>query len=327
MRRTSPRTGALLAAMLVLAGTIIAACDSEFITATGPDAGGAAGAGGLSEGGAAGDPAVCSEPCGEDMPTCSEDGCVACSNDAACGEGVCDPERGCVECRDGSQCPATQPVCDDGACVACTDSDDCSQVSGKPYCSEVSGACVQCLPGDHGTCGEGRLCHADLQECVDVEEGIAATCEPCVSDAHCVAGHRCVRPDVFGEEGYSCLPEASPGCDDEPFVNGIQALDAESGLLVSVCGLRTTSCAGFLDFSQAVEGCSEPEDLEPEGAGDAACGGPGTEDNTLCRAVDGGARCTYTCLSSTDCPCGASCDDDACTPSATSEPCPQVTMP
>ncbi len=298
-----------------------AACDAEFRIQADAASGGAAGATvPPPEGGAAGQGGSCGEPCPDDVPSCLDEECVTCRDDAEC-EDFCDPERGCVQCLEDSHCPAAQPVCEAGTCVGCQHGSDCERLAGDlPFCNESSGACVECLPTIQDVCGHGRLCHVERQECIDIDHGTALTCEACASDAHCMVGHRCVHSTFSGESGYVCLPAATPSCARAPFVNKIQILEA--GEIVSVCGLKTTSCAGFLNFSRGVPGCSEQADLEPEGEADSACGVPSTTDGARCVPFEDGARCTYTCELPADCPCGASCDDGVCSVVADPDVCP-----
>lgn len=314
--------GGWLAALL-LASVGFAACDAEFkLQADAASSGGAGGTVSPPEGGAAGQGGSCGEPCPDDVPSCVDEECVSCRDHSDC-DGFCDGERGCVECLDDAHCPASRPICEAGACGGCRNGDDCERFADDlPYCNEASGACVECLPTIPNVCGHGRLCHVERQECVDIDGGTALTCEACVSDAHCLEGHRCVHSGLSGESKYVCLPEAKPACSLAPFVNATQRMDAESGLLVSVCALNTTTCTGFLQFSRAVPGCSEQEDLAAGAEADAACGHPGIDDDARCVPFEDGARCTYTCEHPSDCPCGASCEDGLCSVVADPDSCP-----
>src|SRR5690554_4471418 len=282
---------------------------------------GGAGGGALGGGGGA-----CDESCAGGASECDAESagsteCVACTAESGCEVGVCDASRGrCVACLEDADC--TEPGaarCDGGECVGCTEDAQCAGVDGRELCDVGTGECVECLPGEHDSCGAGWLCHGERRECVEAQAASAPTCGTCVADAHCKAGFRCVQPNLFGEEGYFCLPEADPECDTRrPFVNKLEDLVTIDGEAVTVCGHRFTSCAGFNHFSTAVDGCSEATDPPPTGEGNAACGLPGTADNTRCRGFGTGARCSYRCLSADDCPCGVDCVDQVCgfTPNA-----------
>lgn len=291
----------------------LATC-GEFRPRNGAGGGGAGTANGTGGGGAA----ACDAPCEGDTPICDDESgeCVACTEADGCDSGLCDPaSHTCVACLENEDCEdAGAPRCDGGECVGCTEADDCAGIAGKPLCHVESGACVECLPGEHDTCGTGFLCHGQLRECVEAQAGSAASCQPCVADAHCQPGRHCVAPGRFGEEGYFCLPEPNPGCAARrPFVFEMEEVATIDDATVTVCGHAFTSCAGLNDFRSAVPGCSEAGDAtipgEP-GPGDEVCGLEGTTDGTRCRAFSGEARCTYRCSSNDDCLCGHDCTGD-----------------
>lgn len=219
-----------------------------------------------------------------------------------------------------AECEGDTPVCDEeaGECVGCLSTEDCAE----GVCDPEARTCVGCLPGAHDTCGTGHLCNGELRECVEAEAGTAPTCGGCVADAHCKEGFRCVAPDRFGEEGFFCLPEPNPGCDTRrPFAHRMEDLATIDSATVTVRGHAFTSCAGFNDFRTAVDGCSEATDPPPAGEGNAACGLPGTADNTRCRTFEAGARCSYRCGSVDDCLCGFDCVDQVCSLTVNAEEC------
>lgn len=290
--------------------------------ASGGGEGGGAGLGGGADGGAS----ACEATCEGETPVCDAASaeCVECTTSSGCEEGLCDASsHSCVECLEDSDCTtADEPRCDGGSCAGCTEDADCAGISGKGQCHVPTGECVECVPGEHDTCDEGHLCHGERRECVEAEAGAAPTCQPCVADAHCKAGFRCVAPSRFGEEGFFCLPEPDPGCaSHRPFVQELTDVATIDGAEATVCGHAFTSCAGFNHFRTAVEGCSLATDPPPDGEGNAACGLPGTEDNTRCRAFSGEARCTYRCSSKDDCLCGHECTDQVCAFTANDETC------
>lgn len=293
--------------------------DCHYLNTCGGEASGGSGA---STGGAGGGPlggggGACDESCAGGAPVCDAESteCVACTAESGCEVGVCDASRGrCVACLEDADCTSASAArCDGGECVGCTEDAQCAGVDGRELCDVGTGECVECLPGEHDSCGAGFLCHGVERRCVEAAAANAPTCGACVADAHCKAGFRCVAPHLFGEEGFFCLPEPNPGCDTRrPFAHRIEDLVTIDGELVTVCGHRFTSCAGFNHFSTAVDGCSEATDPPPTGEGNAACGLPGTADNTRCRAFEAGARCSYRCSSKDDCKCGHDCIDDVC---------------
>ena len=312
--------GALVVGIAVLTPSCtdrFAGCDKT-LTCAQTNVGGEGGVGGDSSVSSGGDgsfaPLPCEDSCAGDAPYCHEELCVECLDDEHCEAGFCAPTtHTCAACVDDEHCPASAPVCEGGACVGCSEPANCEGVAERPFCHEPSGACVECLPGEHESCGAGRLCHGQLHECVDGVEGGAVVCEPCVADAHCPAGHRCVLPGRFEGEGFVCLPERDAGCGDKrPLVHEFGERTSMDGEPVTICGHRFTSCRGLRNFSTAVAGCSAAHDVPPAGDGDSACGLREVKDNTRCRPFAPGARCTLRCQSPDDCPCGFDCTSSVC---------------
>lgn len=282
-------------------------CDK---TLTCNDASGGQGGAAGGQGGAGGTVNECG-PCTPDQKGCHEGVCVECTANAHCAPELCNPSsHTCVQCLENADCPATTPVCDGGTCKGCTEPADCTGRTGTELCHEDSGACVECLPGEHDSCGAGKLCHGEERQCVDAVAGEATPCTPCVADAHCQTGLRCARPDRFGEEGFFCLPEPGAGCDTKrPFFQQLTGIGLIDGGQASVCGHRFTSCAGLSHFSETTDGCAEADDVT---TGDGACGLAGTTDNTRCRSTGANAACTFRCQTINDCPCGFGCTSQVC---------------
>ena len=126
---------------------------------------------------------------------CSEGECVACSDDAHCGDRMCADISGTAQC---AQCDPSRPMAENG----------CSE--NEPYCSRI-GRCGACMHNDHcstrnpvcdldrNTC---RLCEAD-SECS--EQGLLCFGGQCrVCDPNRDA------PDLSGVD-LGCTPEA-PQC-------------------------------------------------------------------------------------------------------------------
>lgn len=138
--------------------------------------------------------------CGSDAPS-PGGGTSVCRADKDCDSGVCDPFRGCVDCRASSQCQSGQE-CLGGSCrlsQPCTSDQACSE---GQHCDLGAQTCVDCLKQTDcadgsacvsGACQPASACH-DAQGCrpgtvCDLAHG---TCVECLGGADCAAGERCV---------------------------------------------------------------------------------------------------------------------------------------
>jgi hypothetical protein len=183
-------------------------------------------------------------------------------------------------------------VCDTsqgaGECVQCTGvQDDACAVGGKDYvCDSLNRTCAAAVPEN--------------------EVGSAGVCDACLSDAHCATGRVCVEAEFQGQTvpGWVCLWQqggdggAPTECASGPrpytnlFIN-VTSIDDQENL--SVCGLRSTTCAALRDITKA---------CDPNGD---ECGLPGVDDGR-CEDQDG-FQCTIPCNGTADCPpTGATCD-------------------
>jgi hypothetical protein len=160
----------------------------------------------------------------------------------------CDPQFGCVDCRDDSDCGASLPGCVDGECRECAQSSDCPTgeacVLGKgecePACASdgdckdderchpVSKSCGECLSGDDcpqdtpacspalrcGECGSDDDCPTAEAYCELKSE---ARCRECLVDAHCALGKLCVDHDCLVPcvDDQDCVGMTDAHCDLE----------------------------------------------------------------------------------------------------------------
>ncbi|MEZ4442585.1 MAG: hypothetical protein R3B72_26060 [Polyangiaceae bacterium] len=103
-----------------------------------------------------------------------------------CGNQVCDPQLGCVDCLNDGDCSMQQPICVLGSCEECGKNADCppmelcnpathqcqSPCNGNQGCNQGpadicdpnTGLCVECL--NDNQCGGDQLCSPD-GVCVD----------------------------------------------------------------------------------------------------------------------------------------------------------------
>ncbi|MBX3246209.1 MAG: hypothetical protein KF901_03425 [Myxococcales bacterium] len=258
------------------------------------------------------DAGPCNGLCAPDL--CLDDTCVECSPTTPCTEGVCTAEGACVTCTQDAHCTSPDAArcdLDTNECAPCEASPECEGVTAgdRPLGICDDGTCVECVPGEHGPCGAGRLCNGQTRGCEEAEAGSRAECQRCIADAECIEGTVCVSPGQYGETGHFCLPRREEFC-ARPFVAVANEQTSIDGATVDYCRHRNTSCAGFNHFSSAVPGCMTATDGAVVGGvapGDGSCGLPGTTDNTRCRVGGAGARCTYQCSSSDDCREGHTC--------------------
>lgn len=296
-------------ALAASAASLASSCKSEFSgcettleCAKAPGAGGEGGRGGGGDGGGGGGD-------GGDPGTSGAPACGASCDGATphCDEGA----GACVECLESGDCAeAEAPRCEAGACVGCADGSDCAGIDGKPLCDGAAGACVECLT--EADCG-GKVCHPATRTCTLVDARAKHVCHPCSHDAECQEGQVCVETRYndpsAGVVGQFCLwrrrapapgPAGSCGLSSRPYSRSV-AVTSVDGEDVTVCELRTTTCAALLQHSQPVEGCSSPAD-------NSACGADGFNDG-LCRLnSEAEARCTYPCGGLEDCRPGFTCD-------------------
>jgi hypothetical protein len=255
----------------------------------------------------------------------SDHSCKPCLNSAHCtaipGRPIC-ASGTCVECTKQSDCnDSTASQCDmtTKACVPCTSDAHCSNIAGKSVC--LAGECVQCTAANPSACGidaqsgAAFVCDSVKHTCTTSLASSANVCKPCVSDAQCYAGQRCVL-DTIGtgasakDVGYFChwkkgdtTNGAPADCfgDGRPYAKTIAAMTID-GESADICVLRVSSCVAGAEFS--TKNCAQTGTPD-----DAACGFAPPVD-AKCIPVTGSSayRCTMRCLSDEDCPDGSPCD-------------------
>lgn len=281
--------------------------------------------------------------CGATDPVCNGNKCTGCTSKADCtaraDAPACESTSGdCVECTttDPAKCTAANKVCKTGAnsCVECNTSADCKDPT-KPTCEAnvcracandndcsgkmsggvaldacLSGQCVDCrvdatdTKKDYG-CAGTLACNPTTRACSDRMKNSASTCSACLSDAECIADHRCVEMTYLGtalqpggQSGGYCLPLISaPGDCPIPYRATPVVRGSRSGAASdSFCGVNEnkTTCEAIRAFGK---GCSS--------GGVSACGATGAR----CENVNGSSLCTYSCGSgaSDECPENRGC--------------------
>jgi hypothetical protein len=201
----------------------------------------------------------------------------------------------CVECVSNADCQANAgaSACQNNQCVPCTVDADCNGIASGgvelPVCD--AGTCVQCTGSKNAACSNGvNVCDSRTKQCTTFLRSSAATCEPCVSDAHCGTTQRCAF-HLFGTTplGPFCLPvatgAASNTCSSTPFA-GLTASTTIDGVSANLCLLRLTTCEGLADFG--VQACDAAADCGEDGLADGLCD-------------EGVETCSIPCNSSLDC--------------------------
>jgi hypothetical protein len=141
------------------------------------------------------------------------------------------PTSGLDDCEAGSMCFQVDPTTNEGVCVAF-----CTGTEAQPTCADPSRVCsithegvlVLCLtPCDPlaPQCPEGESCQAGDDAFVCVRAGEGALGDPCGQFVDC-------------ELGASCIPDATPGCEEACCTS---ACDPEN----PACALPEQTCAAF----------------------------------------------------------------------------------
>jgi len=138
--------------------------------------------------------------CSSNGPSPSN-GTSVCRADEDCQSGVCDPFRGCVDCRASSQCDEGQE-CLGGTCRViqpCTSDQACAD---GQHCDLGAQVCVDCLK--QSDCAVGSTCVSGAcqpaSSCSDAKGCRAGTvcdlahgtCVECLGQGDCAAGESCV---------------------------------------------------------------------------------------------------------------------------------------
>lgn len=171
--------------------------------------------------------------CGPAAPQCVGGACGACTSDDPCsgraGLKRCvtaagDPQLGaCVQCTGHAQCNDPTPECGaDHRCVPCTGDEACAGRPGETVCDrsgdpQFTGNCVACTGTEYAGCTQGTteyVCISARRVCsgTALEHG-AGACEPCVSDAHCQQGSRCVQRLAPPDAGAYLCTATQTTCD------------------------------------------------------------------------------------------------------------------
>lgn len=252
-----------------------------------------------------------SRDCTGTAPRCENNQCVACESSSDCmdrmGTPVCGPAGACVECTTNLDCPATEGRCDTmtNTCADCTSSLDCMGRPGAEECNS-SGDCVQCTPPTEMVrCGTSATCNAFTFACTGAAPGTKTTCQRCVADSECTAGHFCVRTEFMGaprpeENGY-CLPAMVGACPMNLYTQMISRETVSGVTGVVVCGpdeTRTTCEAvrDYLDNRACESGDAGATDM---------CGADGLDDAVCIPTMN---LCSLRCSTGRQCPTGGTCN-------------------
>jgi hypothetical protein len=206
----------------------------------------------------------------------------------------------CVECVVNGDCkdPAA-PRCEANTCVPCVNDEECSGITVGGVDRHVcdAGICVQCNGTNYTACAGGINVCSSLPDSngslartctLDAPVGSASLCQPCVADAQCADGRRCIEGRFDGSSvGYFCYPVQAPSAPlcPRPFSLTATVLSIE-GRPAPVCLLASTTCEAFVDSDRVT--CT----------GDEECGVAGLDD-ALCSSVTG--TCTLPCSRNDEC--------------------------
>lgn len=260
------------------------------------------------------------EDCGAGK-LCQYGTCVACIDNAQCGDRVCDKASGsCVPCSAAAVCSAPAR-CDlaIGRCAECLQSSDCAQnracINDRclPQCLDnsscpggfcVGGGCVACRGnGDCPQLGQwcdGGTCRAQCVQNSDCDGG--RSCDPMTHTCYAPCNGMCTRGQVCS--GGKCLA----ACDNS--VPCAQGKKCQAGVCVPECAVDG-DCAGVRPFTICSGGQCVPSG---KCAFDADC-----PVSNLCAAGTCAPRPTvllpgkgYACAGPCDCRQGELCSAGAC---------------
>jgi len=273
-----------------------------------------------SSGGSGGLASVCDEACSQNdnTPFCSDtlERCVACRDNDDCSspKSVCNPKDDtyeCVECVQHSDCTdPTAPLCAGNKCVPCGSNSDCDELN-LNVCQN-DGSCVECVTADDCKVGSDLfVCAPNTNTCTATKPNSLFACDECAHDLDCQVGQLCVT-QVFESAtiGNFCTwtkagrpATASGSCNPngKPFAGFAAAATSVDGATADLCVLRKTTCPGYLDYLQVVDGCEGP------GTQDSACGAANVSDGLCRNNTESDPFCTYPCSINADCAGSASC--------------------
>jgi hypothetical protein len=231
---------------------------------------------------------------------CTFEGCAACDDGL-----VCEPTRGCVECRTSADCTRDpdRRICARNRCVECRPDDPGFDVCG-PGDSCVEGVCRDDCPCsqcdcDSGVCVDDRCveCSADA-DCPDerpVCDPVDRACRACLVDAHCTSEDRTRCNSDF--ECVNCL--VSEDC-------------PQPGLCVG--GECVAACCEAADCPAASPRCAQ----------DGQCVACATNADCAPLQCDTQGGVCVECTFDTDCaPPKPACVGSVCVECSNTSPCPE----
>ncbi len=225
--------------------------------------------------------AYCCETAWDDICVAEveEYGCGDCGGAGGCGDGLCVEPEACFNCPE-----------DCGVCAKCGDG-DCGPLESCEACPEDCGVCPTCgdancdddedcksCPGDCGECCGNDSCEALYGEDCETCAADCGECPDACGDDACGEGESCGNcPADCGEcEGSCCIPNATPGCQDQLVQECVCAVDQFCCLVswdelcageADECG----SCNGDCCKNHPGPGCMDEEIEACICAADAFC--------------------------------------------------------
>ncbi|MEN9581251.1 MAG: hypothetical protein RJA70_4260 [Pseudomonadota bacterium] len=276
-------------------------------------------------------------------------GAAACTNDAQCGNDVCDvPAGACVACVEHADCASEKPVCDGRVCVPCVTSGNlgcAASLTCRPGVTPSDNSCVGCVakaqcPGE-SICKDSEClrceplghtgCSGDTPKCKPGATPAANECVACLSGADCpdpnakvcLPDNACSTCDPSTHEGCSgATPKCKPGATSAS--NECVECRADADCPAGVC--ESNTCLPCV--SATGRGCSGSAPICLSGATPAQnqcveCAG-----NTDCNGNPSGPFCEanfcVTCRSNADCtnPSASKCNaQNECTGCGSSPDC------
>jgi hypothetical protein len=242
------------------------------------------------------------------LNTCNAGACVQCNaSDATACTGTAKPlcqTNGtvCVACNTNVDCTdPTKPTCAANVCRTCQNDMECAgKVSGATTLDACyAGQCFDCRVNPADTkldvgCSATTSCNPATRTCTGKTKGSIGICAPCLADAECAAGHRCITMTYQGVEvrpggasGGFCLQRTASGTCNSPYGAAPISRASRSGAAVdSYCGVN-----------ESVATCDAIRAFGPACTSDSSCDIPEGRDalGARCETVTGAQRCTYSC--------------------------------
>ena len=308
---------ALGAALLGLAAWAAACGSDESSGANGTTGAGASGSGGGNLGG--GNISLCG--------TCP-------------GDGLCDPQLGCVQCIDGADCTSSgNPVCVLGHCEECGAATDCGTGQScspvdhtchpacqnnadcnngdAPLCDPATKACVECITATD--CQNAPLCNPALGICVDCTKdtdcGVAnpicnvpsGNCVQCLLTSQCGLGETCIGHECVPKcmSNADCNGDNDPVCDvaTGQCVECATNADCGAGQPICTANHHCVECAVDVDCGAAQPVCAQNGNcVQCVVDGDCPAAEPVCSNDNGC----------VECQNDNDCPNNMQCDNNQC---------------